>query len=74
MAELHRPTTDRSRGVPEPLTFAQDEVVLKRAVAKVILLGDRVGVSAEQMIAMLESGLTVPELLVYLAAKNGAVA
>ncbi len=74
MAELHRSTAAQSRDFPEPLTFGRDEVVLKRAIAKVILLGDRVGVSAEQMIGMLESGLTVPELLVYLAAKNGAAA
>ncbi len=73
MAELHHPSADdRSRDFPEPLTFAQDEV-LKRAVAKVVLLGDRVGVSADQMIGLLESGLTVPELLVYLAAKNRAI-
>jgi len=33
-----------------------------------------VGVSAEQMIELLQSGLTVRELLQYLAARTGQVA
>jgi hypothetical protein len=41
----------------EPLTFAQQEV-LERAVAKIILLGELVGVSTDQMILLLESGGT----------------
>jgi hypothetical protein len=59
--------------IPEPadsLTFAQREV-LERAVAKIVLLGAQVGVSAEQMILLLESGLTVGELVHYLTARNG---
>ena len=57
----------------EPLTVAQKEV-LQRAVVKVIALGAKVGVSAEQMIDLLKSGLTVRELLEYLAARTGEVA
>jgi hypothetical protein len=53
----------------EPLTIAQQEV-LERAVAKVVLLGELVGVSADQMILLLESGLTVSELLEYLGART----
>jgi hypothetical protein len=53
----------------EPLTFAQREV-LERAVAKIVLLGELVGVSADQMILLLESGLTVGELLEYLGART----
>lgn len=53
----------------EPLTYSQREV-LERAVAKIVLLGDRVGVSANQMILLLDAGLTVGELLEYLAARN----
>ncbi len=57
----------------EPLTLAQTEA-LQRAVAKVVALGAQVGVSADQMILLLQSGLTVGELLEYLAARTGEVA
>jgi hypothetical protein len=66
-------TTAMSRDLTEPLTLAQKEA-LERAVAKVVALGAQVGVSADQMIVLLESGLTVGELLDYLAARTGEVA
>jgi len=66
-------TTAMSRDLTEPLTLAQKEA-LQRAVAKVVALGAQVGVSADQMIVLLESGLTVGELLDYLAARTGEVA
>ena len=53
----------------EPLNFAQ-QAVLERAIAKIVLLGELVGVSADQMILLLESGLTVSELLEYLGART----
>lgn len=40
--------------------------VLERALAKIVLLGARVGVSTDQMIALLESGMTVRQLVEYL--------
>ncbi len=57
----------------EALTETQKEA-LQSAVAKVVALGARVGVSADQMILLLQSGLTVGELLDYLAARTGDVA
>jgi hypothetical protein len=51
------------------LTCAQKEV-LERAVAKIVLLGAQVGVSADQMIVLLESGLTMGELLEYVVAQS----
>ena len=48
-----------------------EQEVLERAVAKLVLLGKQVGVSPDQMILLLESGLTVVELLEYLAARHG---
>jgi len=57
----------------EPLTPAQKET-LQRAVAKVVALGAQTGVTAEEMIQLLKSGLTVGELLEYLAAHCGEVA
>ena len=48
-----------------PLARDRQEV-LKRAVAKMVVLGEQVGVSTDQMILLLDSGLTVRELLEYL--------
>jgi len=62
-----------SRDLTEPLSLAQQES-LQRAVAKVVALGAQVGVSADQMIELLQSGLTVGELLDYLAARTGEMA
>jgi len=50
------------------------KAVLERAVAKVILLGEQVGVTTDQMILLLNSGLTVGELLEYLAMRAGNAA
>ena len=55
--------------VSEPLSFTQRQL-LEKAVAKLVLMGERVGVSPDQMILLLQSGLTVGELLDYLAARN----
>ena len=66
-------TAAMSGDLAEPLTLAQKEE-LQRAVAKVVALGAQVRVSADQMIELLKSGLTVGELLDYLAARTGEVA
>jgi hypothetical protein len=70
--ELHLAAA-MSRDQAEPLTVAQKEA-LQRAVAKIVALGAQVGVSADQMIELLDSGLTVGELLEVLAARTGEVA
>ena len=44
--------------------------VLERAVGKLVVLGQQVGVSTDQMIQLLESGLCVAELLEYLVVRN----
>jgi hypothetical protein len=44
---------------------------LERSVAKIVALGAQVGVSKDQMIELLKSGLTVGELLDYLSARVG---
>jgi len=66
-------TAALSGATDDPLSLAQKEA-LHRAVAKVVALGAQVGVSADQMIELLKSGLTVGELLDYLAARTGEVA
>jgi len=52
----------------ESLARAQQET-LQRAVAKVVALGAQVGLSVVQMILLLQSGMTVRELLDYLEAR-----
>jgi len=47
---------------------------LQRGVAKIVALGAQVGISPDQMVAMLNAGLTVCELLEYLVARSGEVA
>jgi hypothetical protein len=59
---------DADSDLPKSLTCSQ-QVVLERAVAKVILLGIQAGVTVDQMILWLESGMTVRELLGYLGAE-----
>jgi len=54
----------------ESLNIGQQEV-LERAVGKMVLLGKQVGVTPDRMILLLESGLTVVDLLEYLAVRNG---
>ena len=39
--------------------------VLERAVEKMVWLGARAGIDADQMIEMLDSGMTAEELLQY---------
>ena len=45
--------------------FSSPLNVLERAIAKLVVLGDAAGVSSEQMILLLDAGMTVPELLEY---------
>jgi hypothetical protein len=61
--------SDFGRKFEDRLTLCQQEL-LERAIAKLVLIGEQVGVSAGQMIVLLESGLTVGELLDYLAIRN----
>ena len=62
-----------SQGPGEPLTPAQKET-LRRAVAKVVELGERTGVTTDEMIYLLDAGLDVGELLEYLASRSGEIA
>ncbi len=73
MATELRLTTGKRYDPGEPLTLAEKEA-LQRAVAKIVALGAKTGVSAEQMIELLKAGLTVGELLEILATRAGEVA
>jgi hypothetical protein len=63
-------TAALSHDLSQPLTLAQKRA-LQRAVAKIVALGAQVGISTDQMIGLLKSGLTVGELLEYLSARVG---
>ena len=71
MSDMYRVSEIHPRSA-EPLTLAQQKV-LERAVAKIVLLGELVGVSTDQMILLLNSGLTVGELLEYLGTRTRQV-
>ena len=47
---------------------------LNRAVAKIVKLGEQVGLMPEDMIALLDSGCSVGELLMVLASKRAGAA
>jgi hypothetical protein len=52
----------------DPLTHEQRQI-LEGALAKIVLMGEQVGVSADQMIKLLDAGMTVRELLEYMAGR-----
>ena len=56
----------------EPRKLYQQRV-LERAVAKLVVYGQRVGISTDEMIQMLAAGLTVGELLEYVLSRRDVV-
>jgi hypothetical protein len=66
----HKPA---NHDLNERLSLEQKEI-LQSAVAKIVAYGEIVGVSASQMAELLRSGLTVRELLDYLAARTSEIA
>ena len=44
----------------------QDEILLQRAVEGLVRFGQQVGVSPEEMISLLDSGISVSDLLAFL--------
>lgn len=51
---------------------SDEELILQRALEKVVRFGEQVGISPEEMIQLLESGMSVTQLLQYLSSKAGA--
>jgi hypothetical protein len=68
MAQVH-PFENSTPDLLDSLSIG-DQGVLERAVGKLVVLGQHVGVSTDQMIQLLESGLSVAELLEYLVVRN----
>lgn len=48
--------------------------VLQQTVAKLVRYGDRVGVRPEEMISLLDSGISIQDFLAFLAAKSSGAA
>ncbi len=52
----------------------KDAVLLQQAVERLVRFGQQVGVSPEEMISLLDSGISVPGLLAFLASKASGAA
>ena len=61
--------SNESSSSQDPLTLEQRQI-LEGALAKIVLIGEQVGVSADQMIKLLDAGMTVRELLEFIAARG----
>jgi hypothetical protein len=67
MATHAQQPTDRSlSGVFDE----RDTILLKQAVEKLVRFGQQVGVTPEEMISLLDSGIDMRDLLAFLAAKG----
>ena len=51
-----------------------EALLLERAAEKLVLYGGKVGVTPEEMVSLLDSGLSVRDLLILLASKNAGAA
>jgi hypothetical protein len=65
---------------PESLTQSCDRfveehrVLLEQAVEKVVRVAAQVGVTPEEMISLLDSGISIRDLLAFLASKRSGLA
>jgi hypothetical protein len=69
MADLHfnsNADCDPSESLPR-----SEKEILERALAKLVLAGEQVGIDAAQMIQLLDDGMTVKELLELVLAMTG---
>ena len=69
----------KSSQPPQPLPqasqdFVEMNPVLMRAIEKLLRFGEQSGVSPDEMISLLDSGFSVPDLLAYLSSKTSGVA
>lgn len=53
---------------------AHETELLNRAVDKIVWYGEKVGVSPQEMIALLDSGMSIRDLLLLLASKDSRCA
>jgi hypothetical protein len=51
-----------------------DAKILEQAAEKLVLYGQQVGVSPEEMASLLDSGISIRGLLIFLASRRSGVA
>lgn len=66
-------TRAHSPSPAEELTEREAQL-LDQAVVKLVLYGRKVGITPEEMISLLDSGMTISGLLAFLASKGSATA
>jgi hypothetical protein len=52
----------------------KDAILLQQAVEKLVHFGQQVGVPPEEMISLLDSGISIRDLLAFLASKTSGAA
>ena len=52
----------------------KDAILLQQAVEKLVQFGQQVGVPPEEMISLLDSGISIRDLLAFLASKTSGAA
>jgi hypothetical protein len=52
----------------------RDALLLEQAVEKLVRFGQQVGVTPEQMISLLDSGISIGDLLAFLTSKTSGAA
>jgi len=52
----------------------KDAILLQQAVEKLVQFGQQVGVPPEEMISLLDSGISIGDLLAFLASKTSGAA
>jgi hypothetical protein len=52
----------------------EHRLLLERAVEKIVLFAQQVGVTPEEIISLLDSGISILDLLAFLASKRSGVA
>jgi hypothetical protein len=72
VATAHSPQSATDR---QPKDFDEvDAHLLEQTVEKLVRYGQRVGVIPEEMISLLDSGVSIRDLLAFLAAKSSGAA
>jgi hypothetical protein len=52
----------------------RDSLLLEQAVEKVVLFAQKIGVTPTEIISLLDSGISITELLAYLGSKRSGIA
>jgi hypothetical protein len=68
----YEPSTEFRQNPADEFDLEQMQV-LQNAVDKLIRFGEQVGVNAEEMVLLLDSGMTVRGLLYYLVSQSSPV-